>query len=227
MNVWIIGCGKFGSRAVLQLLEKNPGATLTVVDPDPARLKPFRGKAELVPEDGIAFLSRQLKRDEPPDWIVAAAPIHVACLWVANQVSGLRFEPIPVPKTLLSALPNPIKGRNGEIFTSHADFMCPEDCPEPARRCTATGRIRGENMYTLFERLNRSGRPCLVIRSRLLHPGVGGYAPEALFQLKKRVEAIRGDFLVGTACRCHGVLHALRSVSVVSSSRGRAARSST
>ena len=53
----------------------------------------------------------------------------------------------------------------------------------------------------------------MVIRSHQLGPGIGGYRPEQLFELLDRVERSKGPLLIGTACRCHGVITGLERVS--------------
>jgi hypothetical protein len=210
VNVWVIGCGKFGSKAVTQLLRSAPDVSITVADPNPEKLVPWDGRVEIVIGDGIEFMTRHLKAEPWPEWIIPAAPVHVAYRWILENASGVRLETIPVPEPFVPALPNPFRGKAGELFLSFADFLCPEDCPEPADTCTVTGHPRKENLYTLLENLSRFGWPSVVIRSRLLFPGVGGYPPRALYEMKNRIENIEGTFLLSTACRCHGVLHALK-----------------
>jgi len=214
VNAWVIGCGKFGSKAVARLLREIPDASITVADPDPDKLSPWDGRAETVIGDGIRFMTRHLKTRPWPEWIIPAASIHVAHRWVLENASGVRLETIPVPESFVLGLPNPLRGKEGEVFLSFADFLCPEDCPEPADRCTVTGRPRKENLYTLLENLNQPDWPSIVIRSHLLFPGVGGYPPRALYEMKNRIENIEGAFLLSTACRCHGVLHALKAVRI-------------
>jgi hypothetical protein len=53
-----------------------------------------------------------------------------------------------------------------------------------------------------------------IIRSRQLAPGVGGFRTVDLLRLLKDLQRqeVRGrPFLIGTACRCHGVISALSS----------------
>jgi hypothetical protein len=42
-----------------------------------------------------------------------------------------------------------------------------------------------------------------------LGAGIGGYRSEHLFALLDTVEHARGELLVSTACRCHGVITGL------------------
>ena len=52
----------------------------------------------------------------------------------------------------------------------------------------------------------------LVIRSHQLGPGIGGYRPQSLFDLLKRVKQAGRNFFVGTACRCHGVVTGINQI---------------
>lgn len=207
---WIIGCGKFGSRATRLLREAYPDAALTVVDPDPGRLRPWHKAAETVLQEGVSFLVQRLKTDSAPDWIIAAAPIHVAYEWILRSAEKVHLEPALLPEKMIAALPNVFHGNDGAVFSSHADFLCPEDCPEPPDRCTVTGVSRRQNLYDRIEDLRPEGWTAAVLKSRMLLPGVGGYSPDSLETLKRRIESVEGYSVIATACRCHGVLHAVR-----------------
>ncbi len=104
-------------------------------------------------------------------------------------------------------LPRPVRGPVGDIYVTHADFLCPDDCPEPALTCTVTKEPRQPDMYGLLERIRFQNFEPVVVQSRQLGPGVGGYRPDALFTLLSRLEKESGGtYLAATACRCHGVL---------------------
>jgi len=49
-----------------------------------------------------------------------------------------------------------------------------------------------------------------IIRSRQIAPGLGGYRVKDMIQLLEKVRKGKArKWLIGTACRCHGVLNAL------------------
>ena len=48
----------------------------------------------------------------------------------------------------------------------------------------------------------------IVIQSRQLAPGVGGYAPSELFEVLSLVRSAETPVLLSTACKCHGVINA-------------------
>ncbi|MFW5854418.1 MAG: potassium transporter, partial [Thermodesulfobacteriota bacterium] len=72
--------------------------------------------------------------------------------------------------------------------------------------CTATGEPRKPNLFDVLRNTPFPEFHSRVIRSRQLGPGVGGYRPRQLFDLLDQLDQIKGDVLVATACRCHGVL---------------------
>jgi hypothetical protein len=74
----------------------------------------------------------------------------------------------------LAGIPNPMRGRKGELFTSLAHFLCPEDCPGPAQYCTTTKKRCIKPLYQILNDL-QGPFESKVIRSLQLAPGVGGF----------------------------------------------------
>ena len=118
-------------------------------------------------------------------------------------------RPREVPSRILPPVATHMRGKQGEHYLSLADFLCPDDCPEPARECTVTGRPRGEPMYRRLGRIQSPGWRVGVLRSYQLAPGVGGRKSREMLELKGRLESRGGRWLLGAACRCHGVVHGL------------------
>ena len=143
--------------------------------------------------------------DNLPDQIIPSVPIHLAYQWVKQQI---MLRPIPVPRRIISCLPNPMMGKEKEVYMSYADFICPDNCPEPADICTFTRQARKGTLYKLLESLSDKEVTSVVVRSRQLAPGVGGYTPQTLFNALGQVRCSEKPILFSTACRCHGVMHA-------------------
>ena len=216
----IIGCGRFGSRAAEKLLQKDPRSKLIVVD----RSKKALGKISQLPVefevcDGTLYLEQFLSKGRKTDYIIPSVPFHLAFEFTLSQSKPWTGKRIKVPS--LSGLPNPMIGKIGDLYTSLASFLCPEDCPEPAQYCSITKQRRPKPLFRILEDM-KAHFESSVIRSRQLAPGVGGYSPEALLDLfeniKKRMEPGH-TILVSTSCRCHGVTSAL-SFSANKKSRG-------
>jgi hypothetical protein len=206
----IIGCGYFGSRAAEKLFQKNPRSKIIVVDKNKKALQKLsRLSVKSVTNEGVSYLERFLDESQKVDYIIPAVPFHLAFEFILSQLKPRGGKRRKVPP--LSGLPNPMIGTTGDLYTSYADFLCSEDCPEPAQYCTATGQRRPKPLYQILNHL-KGDFESKVIRSHQLAPGVGGFKPEALLDLLKDIEKRtkpHRSILISTASRCHGVTSAL------------------
>jgi hypothetical protein len=211
-TIWIIGAGRFGCRAARELHGKKFAGRIVVIDKNPNKLDILKNiPVELVCMDGITFLVNSLIEPNALDWIVPAIPMHVAYEWVCKKLSEqYGFQTLPVSQRLIKTLPNPIQGKSGEVYFSNADFVCPEDCPAPPAVCTHTGKARPVELYRLLKAIPPDEYCSVVVNSRQLHPGVGGYSGQTLFNALKAAAVSDRRILLSTVCRCHGVMHAFR-----------------
>lgn len=211
-TVWILGAGQFGEKAAVRLRLKYAEASIIVVDKDRSALNRVEGVAtEAVVGDGVVYLAEHLTVPEEPDWIVAAIPVHVAFEWLSKRLStAYRLEKMAIPEALTQRLGCIVKGEGGTVYTSLADFICPNNCPEPADLCFITGKPRPIDLHKELSAAASFGMTPVIVRSRQLSAGVGGYTPGDLFDALRKVESCDGPVLLGTACRCHSVLDAFR-----------------
>ncbi len=207
-NVWIIGGGKFGLRAARALAKKHSLTSLTIVEKEEAVCRQLDQLGfEAVCMDGIEYLECNLANEADPDWIVPAIPLHVAFEWIRIKLSKTRtVQKIPIPKALVTELPNPIAADTGQLYVSIADFECPENCSEPDEVCTHTKKPRLMVLHEYLKSIQLKNVKTVVIRSHQLAPGVGGYTPQTLFAALNEIEAARGPVSLATACSCHGIL---------------------
>jgi len=206
----IIGCGHFGSRAAEKLFRKDSRSKIIVVDKSKKSLQKIsRLPIEAAVSDGIIYLNQFFSKGRKADYIIPAVPLHLAFEFILSQTKPLGGKRRRVPP--LSGLPNPMKGKTGDLYTSLANFLCSENCPEPARYCTATGKRREKPLYQILNDL-KGNFESKVVRSLQLGPGVGGFRPKALLNLpeeiKKKIYSGQ-TILISTASRCHGVTSAL------------------
>jgi hypothetical protein len=210
LSCLIIGCGHFGSRAAERLLKRNPHSKITVVDKKKGplqRISHLPVKTALC--DGRLFLNRSLSKRPLFDYIIPAVPFHLAFEFVLSQLKPLGGKRRKVPD--LTGLPNPMRGKGGDLYASFADFLCREDCTEPAQYCTVTKERREKPLYKILEGLCGPFES-KVIRSKQLAPGVGGYLPEDLLKTVREIKKAGASdrlILISTACRCHSVTSAL------------------
>ncbi len=200
-TVRIIGGGKFGMKAVRALLAH---ADILLIDKDEAVCQ--KSGVTSVCADGVIYLTEHLEINDPV-MIIPSVPVHLAYQWVKQKLEPeFILQPIEIPKQILSKLPNPLSGKQGEMYLSYAEFICPDNCPEPAEICTHTGKARPGTLYKLLESLCCEDFESVVVRSRQIAPGLGGYESAALFAALESVRNSTKPVLFSTACRCHGVL---------------------
>jgi len=206
----IIGCGYFGGRAVKKLFKKDSRKKIVVVDKSKKALqKVSKLPIETICGDGIAYLNKFLMEARQADYIIPAVPFHLAFEFILSRLKPLSGKRRKVPP--LFGLPNPVLGKTGDLYTSLADFLCSEDCPEPAQYCTITKTPRPKPLYQILKDIEGPFES-KVIRSFQLAPGVGGFKPEALVGLLENIKKGMGphrSILISTASRCHGVTSAL------------------
>ncbi len=209
-EIWIIGLGRFGYIAFERLSQADNDRLFVLVDPVEKNLNKCKGPAATLRiSEGVAFLESHLNRDHQPDWIIPALPVHLAAEWILLHLGPKMVRRIPVPPELETAVPNPIRGPEGNLYVSHADFKCPADCNEPRDICTVTRKKRHQNMFELLENISMVPFKSINIRSHQLGPGIGGYRTEQLFELMENVNQARGPIALSTASRCHGVITGL------------------
>jgi hypothetical protein len=211
-HFWIIGGGKFGLKAAEELCTANPSDQITLVEQEKTICRQIRKLGyQTVCMDGLQYLDRHLIGAHDPDWIVPAIPLHVAYEWIRAKISAKYvMERITVPHDLVTALPNPINAETGQLYISIADFICPENCPEPDQICTYTNKPRALILHKFLKSIQLKDLKSVVIRSHQLVPGVGGYKPQALYEALKEIETAQMPVLLSTACSCHAVIHTFK-----------------
>ena len=209
-SFWILGAGHFGSLAAKRILRRKRKCSLLVVDHRQNALDGLRERPlKIIKQDAVNFLSSHSGKGN--EWIIPAVPQHVAFSWLCQQLSKEgKVTPLAAPKVLDEQIPNPMRGKGGVLYTSFATFRCPDDCDEPEGVCRVTRKDREANLYELIQRIELPDYKTLVVRSYQLTPGVGGYQLSTLWRLLEAARSSKKDILVATACRCHGVINALR-----------------
>jgi hypothetical protein len=209
--VLIVGAGHFGQRAVRILSDRSKGPVY-VVDKDRSQLDSVSdAHMEPIIDDGVRFLAHHFSRLSPATIIVPAVPVHLAFEWLTIYLSdSFRIKRIAVPENIRPSLPHTWQTADGSLLVSYADFRCPDDCPEPADYCTVTGKKRGKPLFQLLRETEIANFGVHIIRSRQLAPGLGGYRVDILREMLTKItsQSIE-NWIVGTACKCHGTVSAM------------------
>jgi hypothetical protein len=196
--------------ALSRLKRRWPQARFWIIDRDPAPLllDAPQGETRLLGE-AVAFFYRFGEAFHDRDWIIPAVPVHLAFDWLVGELSKekkTRF--LQPPRCLGEDLPCSQSVRKG-LYLSQASFQCPDNCPSPLSHCFVTKEKRTLPLWKLLSKRELERGKMAVIESRQLAPGVGGYTFQALKKLKQQVSQASPPFFIGTACRCHGVVHGL------------------
>jgi hypothetical protein len=165
--------------------------------------------------------------DDTPDHIVPPPfTPHLALRWLLRRLRtdrpDLHWELEQVRR--LPGTPYQHQPAGGPVTLSHADWMCPVHCVEPAT-CPATKGPRYWDLANTVElwtgALDDAGQP--VAQTHLfqcLHytHGVGTYPAARVVAAYHAMVSAQASvnnparFLVGTVSRCHGALHLLKAV---------------
>ena len=208
----ILGAGKFGRLALNRLARQDAAASFVVVDRDPAALTmtldgvpgwtrvAVRGRRL----SGAAFKRRRPVGLDHPH----GAGARGLSLAPGGSPGGVGLAAGGGAGGLAGLIPGARRGPHGELYLSRARHLCPDDCAEP-EVCPVTGESRDLPLHQELASLHLAGYEIRVIASRQLAPGVGGYSPRRLLDLARDMGALKGNVLIATACRCHGVIHGL------------------
>jgi hypothetical protein len=215
-KVWILGAGFFGQRALaaVETHLKNLSDRVVVVDRNSQRLESL--DADIVCGEAVEWLGTHLMEPDAlyqgeDHLIIPALPLHVAAEWLRTRLNAHgKWERPPVPTELLANLPNahPLPGGGG-LTTSIATWRCPDDCPAPISYCNHTGLPRNPDLYEAMGKLHLTGWRTIVIHSRQLAPGVGGYTARQLWETLGKARSVEKKMIAATVCRCHGVIDLL------------------
>jgi hypothetical protein len=209
----ILGAGKFGALALKRLARQEAAAGLVLVDRDAAALAAAVGRhpeVKTIKAEAVAFLVEHLKPRCPWDWIIPMVPEHVVYGWLrAGPLAHLGWQPVAVPEELAPLAAEAWRGPEGELYLSRATHLCPDDCAEP-EVCPVSGEPRHPGLHQDLASFPAAAYRIKVVASQQLAPGVGGYPPGRLLALARELAELRGTVVIATACRCHGVVHALK-----------------
>lgn len=210
----ILGAGKFGRLALERLSGQDPAARFAIVDQNPvalAAISPeYDAHLDKIQADVGEFVPEHLLDYAGWDWLIPMVPVHVAAIMLKLKRAAEGWEFMEVPQAVAKLSPVANRGRQGELYLSRAMHLCPDDCPEPEDVCPVSGESRTPALHELLASLVLPGFQVMVLASRQLAPGVGGYPPRELLDLAETAALSRANLLIATACRCHGVVHALR-----------------
>ena len=233
-TVVVIGGGCYGSFYTRQLEAARDRGKVTynqllVVDRDPrCQVASFpAGPARtLVTEEWSSFLDSFFRTGAagPGRHVIVPSPLmpHLMYQWLFNQARR-RWPGRDIRSAAFASSPGTpydATAPDHTRYVSHADWICPTHCTEPARcpviRAPRTWEM-GETVARWTEELNRQ-RPTrgpVLLECRHTVNGVGTFDARAVLDgLEVIVAAGESrddvDVVVGTVSGCHGAVNLLR-----------------
>jgi hypothetical protein len=211
----IIGGGKYGCKAIDHLRQKHKSFVVVDLDSNCLAVQRFALKSSLsISSQGEHFVVGGLPKALElidclkPEYIFPTAPLHIAA-----EMAKIKFNLSPWSEAINGILPRLPEvvvleaGKGKMILSFNRDHNCLDNCAMP-EVCPSSGTKKPCTMT----RLMRFACPeAFILISHSMAPGMGALKGSELskfFDWAKTKE----NFVVGTACDCHGVFSAFQKV---------------
>lgn len=200
----IIGGGVYGTACARYLLDM--GLHCAVVDPDPSCLATtvLRSRRGVLVRGGIPAALGLILADRPA-YVCPTSPLHVVASLV--QTHSHRVPDTDGAARLSRKLPCEIlvSAGDGSLVVSYNPAgTCLSGCGAPPV-CPVTETVRPVPLFTL---LRRTFPEAWILESLQLAPGIGALSGDDMITVLRTSEN-SDTMIVGTACRCHGIMTVL------------------
>jgi hypothetical protein len=209
----IIGGGKYGCHAIDFLRKKQ--RSFIVIDPNPncPAVERFGIKtSKEINIQGEIFVEGDLSKaiklvDElKPEYVFPTAPVHIAA-----DMASIKFALVPWPKAINKILPMLpptvvlVAGKGKLVVSFNRDNECLEECSMPDVCPTSKTR----KPCTMTRLMKFASPDAFILVSHSMAPGMGALKGAELLEFFDWAKA-QSEFVIGTACDCHGVFSAFR-----------------
>ena len=209
----IVGGGKYGCNAIDFLREKHE--SFVVVDPDPncQAVKRFKlERPEHLSPEGEHFVEGDLPKAIAlidalkPEYVFPTAPVHIAA-----DMAKIKFKLTPWTEAINGILPKLpptvvlLAGKGKLIVSFNRDNECLEQCSMPETCPTS----KTKKPCTMTRLMRFASPEAFVLVSHSMAPGMGALKGSELLEFFSWAET-KNEFIVGTACDCHGVFSAFK-----------------
>ncbi len=216
----VFGGGKYGTESVEYLIEKKRNFIVLDVDSEchvskkyalpklslreiEQMDKPFQQSYFV---EGGVYEALKIIEQLDPEYIFPTAPLHVVAAILQEKYRlSPWYEGID---TIFSGIPSKIilsSGKGSVVVSYNRDRECLPMCNAP-ERCPVTDIVKPAPMYRMLRFACIDG---YILESHQLKPGIGALKGEEVKMLIKWAKN-KDRMIVGTACRCHGVVTALK-----------------
>ena len=234
MRFIILGGGCYGTFYLRQLLRAREADALSVSEvvvvdhnevPRAAREHELNELVRFAQSEWDDFFDQHLATQDSTttdQFVPSPFNPHLALAWIMRCIRQEYpdFELDLEPFSVLPGTPYQEQRAHGTLVASHADWICPVHCVEPAI-CPHTRENRFWDMdvtgRALGAQLESAGQPVggvYLFHCHHVSYGVGSYPASELIQARDAILAQlrtvdKQRFLIGTISRCHGAFHVL------------------
>jgi hypothetical protein len=208
----IVGGGKYGCEA-LELL-RSQHRSFVVVDPvvDCLAMQRYNLRTGAISAEGEFYVQGDLQKavalidSLSPEYVFPTAPVHIAA-----DMAKIKFDLAPWPQAInniLSKLPPIVvllAGKGRLILSFNRDNECANKCSMPT--ICPTSKIK--KPCTMTELMRFACPDAYILISYSMAPGMGALKGLELLEFFEWTKT-KEQFVVGTACDCHGVFSAFK-----------------
>jgi hypothetical protein len=211
----IVGGGKYGCHAVEYLKQKDRSFVVVDTDPQCLAVSHFGLKTHSrLDSDGEYFIHGDLAKvleliDEfKPEYIFPTAPVHIAA-----DMAEIEFKLTPWREAInciLPGLPQTVvlhAGMGKIIVSFNRDNHCAEKCCMP--QICPTSKVK--KPCTMTKLMEFASPDAFILISHSMAPGMGALKGKELQEFFNWAKD-KKEFVVGTACDCHGVFSAFKKI---------------
>ena len=211
----VIGGGKYGCHAGEFLRQKGKSFVVVDTNPDCLAVKKFGLKSSLnINQEGEQFVQGDLNKvlelidALKPEYVFPTAPVHVAA-----DMAKIKFALAPWTEAIdkiTTKLPQSVillAGKGKLIVSFNRDNECIEECPMPEICPTS----KTKKPCTMARLMKFASPEAFILVSHSMAPGIGALKASEVSEFFNWAKN-KDQFIVGTACDCHGVFSAFKKI---------------
>ncbi|MHA1229797.1 MAG: hypothetical protein ACTSPQ_04045 [Candidatus Helarchaeota archaeon] len=149
------------------------------------------------------------------EYVVPAIPIHLMAVLALEYLKAKNVNIKPssylikqIRKKIAPELIISFNESDGILISSFMpkEEQCLPNCTEHLK-CPKTGIVKPKPLYDIFKDIT-DDLASLILISEQLKPNLGGFSRNSIRKFYEFLNSIENDFIIGTACMCHGILNA-------------------
>lgn len=212
----IVGGGKYGCHAIELLRQKKRAFVVVDTNTECLAMKKYKLQTSLNvnQKNGEHFVQGELAKvlelmdALQPEYVFPTAPVHIAA-----DMAKVKFKLTPWTEAINNIMPKLpqtvilMAGKGKLIVSFNRDNECLEECAMP-ETCPISKITKPCTMTKLMK---YASPEAFILISHSMAPGMGALKGSELCEFFNWAKN-KDQFIVGTACDCHGVFSAFKKI---------------